>query len=96
MNRTTRSELDALVEDATVDCYGEDEQVSGLHTINLRAGPAVADTGTAGRTMDRGLPALGPLTYLRSAVDGQLGGQRRAAPIMARAGWLALQRRLCA
>ena len=28
-----KAELDALVEEATVDCYGEDEQVTGLYTM---------------------------------------------------------------
>ena len=29
----TRAQLDALVEEATVDCYNEDEQVTGLYTM---------------------------------------------------------------
>jgi len=29
----SRAQLDALVEEATVDCHDEDEQVSGLYTI---------------------------------------------------------------
>jgi hypothetical protein len=29
----SRAELDALVEEATVDCHDEDEQLSGLHTM---------------------------------------------------------------
>ena len=33
MGRMSRAQLDALVEEATVDCHDEDEQVSGLYTI---------------------------------------------------------------
>ena len=29
----TRAQLDALVEEATVDCYNEDEQATGLYTM---------------------------------------------------------------
>jgi hypothetical protein len=29
----SRSELDALVAEATVDCYGDDEQLTGLFTM---------------------------------------------------------------
>jgi hypothetical protein len=29
----SRAQLDALVEEATVDCHDEDEQLSGLHTM---------------------------------------------------------------
>jgi hypothetical protein len=31
--RLSRAELDRLVEEATVDCYGESEQVSGIYTM---------------------------------------------------------------
>jgi hypothetical protein len=31
--RLTRTELDRLVEEATVDCYNEAEQLSGLYTM---------------------------------------------------------------
>ena len=37
--RWTQAELDQLVEEATVDCYNESEQVSGLYAMledNLR------------------------------------------------------------
>lgn len=33
MRKLSRAQLDALVEEATVDCYGEDEQVTGLYTM---------------------------------------------------------------
>lgn len=33
MNALSAAELDALVAEATVDCYGEDEQISGLYTM---------------------------------------------------------------
>jgi hypothetical protein len=33
MGRMSRAQLDALVEEATVDCYNEDEQVTGLYTM---------------------------------------------------------------
>jgi hypothetical protein len=29
----SRSQLDALIEQATVDCYNEDEQLTGLHAM---------------------------------------------------------------
>jgi hypothetical protein len=29
----SRAQLDALVEEATVDCYNEDEQLTGLYTM---------------------------------------------------------------
>jgi hypothetical protein len=29
----TRAELDALIEEATVDCYNDEEQISGLFTM---------------------------------------------------------------
>jgi len=29
----SRARLDALVEEATVDCYNEDEQLTGLYTM---------------------------------------------------------------
>ncbi|WP_327008023.1 calcium-binding protein [Dactylosporangium sp. NBC_01737] len=33
MSSLSRAQLDALVEDATVDCYNEDEQLTGLYTM---------------------------------------------------------------
>lgn len=33
MGKLSRKQLDALVEEATVDCYSEDEQLSGLYTM---------------------------------------------------------------
>jgi hypothetical protein len=33
MGRMSRKQLDALVEEATVDCFNEDEQVTGLYTM---------------------------------------------------------------
>ena len=33
MGRMSQVRLDALIEEATVDCYGEDEQVTGLYTM---------------------------------------------------------------
>jgi hypothetical protein len=33
MNAMSAAELDALVAEATVDCYDEDEQISGLYTM---------------------------------------------------------------
>jgi hypothetical protein len=33
MGRMNQAQLDALVEEATVDCYNEDEQVTGLYTM---------------------------------------------------------------
>ena len=29
----TRAELDALIEEATVDCYNDEEQITGLFTM---------------------------------------------------------------
>ena len=31
--RMTRAELDALIEEATVDCYNDEEQITGLFTM---------------------------------------------------------------
>lgn len=33
MSSLNRTQLDALVEEATVDCYNEDEQLTGLYTM---------------------------------------------------------------
>ena len=33
VGRLTARELDRLIEEATVDCYGEDEQLTGLFTM---------------------------------------------------------------
>lgn len=33
MSSLSRSQLDGLVEEATVDCYNEDEQLTGLFTM---------------------------------------------------------------
>jgi hypothetical protein len=33
VGRMSRKQLDALVEEATVDCYDEDEQLSGVYTM---------------------------------------------------------------
>ncbi|MET7396324.1 calcium-binding protein [Dactylosporangium sp. NPDC005572] len=33
MSSLKRSQFDALVEEATVDCYNEDEQLTGLYTM---------------------------------------------------------------
>lgn len=33
MGKISKAELDALVADATVDCYDEDEQASGLYNM---------------------------------------------------------------
>ncbi|WP_432984149.1 calcium-binding protein [Dactylosporangium sp. CA-233914] len=33
MSSLSRRQLDALVEEATVDCYNEDEQLTGLYTM---------------------------------------------------------------
>jgi hypothetical protein len=33
MSGLTREQLDAMVDEATVDCYNEDEQVTGLFTM---------------------------------------------------------------
>lgn len=33
VGKLVRKQLDALVEEATVDCYDEDEQLSGLYTM---------------------------------------------------------------
>ena len=33
VGRMSRAQLDGLVEEATIDCYNEDEQVTGLFTM---------------------------------------------------------------
>ncbi len=33
MSELSRAQLAAMVDEATVDCHDEDEQVSGLHTM---------------------------------------------------------------
>ncbi|MGI5180599.1 calcium-binding protein [Dactylosporangium sp. CA-152071] len=33
MSSLSRAQLDALVEEATVDCYNDDEQLTGLYTM---------------------------------------------------------------
>ncbi len=33
MSKLSNAELDALVEEATVDCYGREEQAAGLYTM---------------------------------------------------------------
>jgi hypothetical protein len=35
MGRLSVTALDALIADATVDCYGEDEQLLGLYTMKV-------------------------------------------------------------
>jgi hypothetical protein len=33
MRQPSRKQLDALIEQATVDCYNDDEQITGLYTM---------------------------------------------------------------
>jgi hypothetical protein len=44
----SRSQLDAFVAEATVDCYGDDEQLTGLFTMREdNSAVPVYDTGSA-------------------------------------------------